>query len=89
MYALCVMRQSLVLYLFLRSYLQQNDVSCTTHLWIVALLLIDNAPMQFLVGGVKWWWVAYHSPKLSADPDGQVNLDHMEENKRYVVVILV
>ena len=42
-----------------------------------------------MVGGVKWWWTAYHSSKLSADPDGQVNLDHVKENKRDVAVVLV
>ena len=86
---LCVTCQSLVLYLFLRSYLQQNDVSCTTHLWIVALFLIDNAPVQYLVGGVKRWWAACHSSKLSVDPDREVNLDHVEENKRDVAAILL
>jgi hypothetical protein len=84
------MRQSLVLYLFPRSNLQQNDISCTKHTSeIIALLLIDNATVQYLIGGVKRWWAACYSSKLSADPDGQVNLDHMEENKRDVVAILV
>jgi len=45
--------------------------------------------MQFLVGGVKWWWVACNSFELSANLDGQVDLDHVEENKRDVLVILV
>ena len=53
------------------------------------MLLIDNAPVKFLVGGVKRWWAAYHSSKLSVDPDGQVNLDHMEENKRDIAAILM
>jgi hypothetical protein len=35
--------------------------------------------VQYLIGGVKRWWAAYHSSKLSVDPDGQVNLDHMED----------
>ena len=45
--------------------------------------------MQFLVGGVKQWWVACHSSKLPTNPDVQVNLDHVEENKREVAAILV
>ena len=49
----------------------------------------DDAPVQFLVGGVKQWWVACNSSKLPANPDGQVNLDHVEENKRDVAVILI
>jgi hypothetical protein len=42
-----------------------------------------------LVGGVKQWWVACNSSELTANPDGQVDLDHVEENKRDVAVILV
>jgi hypothetical protein len=42
-----------------------------------------------LVGGVKRWWVAYNSSKLPANPDEQVDLDHVEENKRDVAVILI
>jgi hypothetical protein len=45
--------------------------------------------VQFLVGGVKWWWVAYSSSELPTNPDRQVDLDHMEENKRDVAAILV
>ena len=45
--------------------------------------------MQYLLGGVKRWWVDCHSSKLSVDPDGEVNLDHVEENKRDVVAILI
>ena len=45
--------------------------------------------MQFLVGGVKRWWVACNSSELPANPDGQVDLDHVEENKRDVAAILV
>ena len=45
--------------------------------------------MQFLVGGVKRWWVAYNSSKLPTNPDGKVDLDHVEENKRDVAMILV
>ena len=53
-----------------------------------SVLLIDNAPMQFMVGGVKRWWVACHSSKLPTNPDGQVNLNHVEENKRDITAIL-
>jgi hypothetical protein len=42
-----------------------------------------------LVGGVKRWWVAYNSSELPANPDGQVDIDHMEENKRDVAAILI
>ena len=45
--------------------------------------------MQFLVGGVKRWWVACNSFELPANPDGLVDLDHVEENKRDVVAILI
>ena len=42
-----------------------------------------------MVGGVKRWWVAYNSFELLGNPNGQVDLDHVEENKRDVVAILV
>jgi len=45
--------------------------------------------MQFLVGGVKRWWVACIFSKLLANLDGQVDLDHVEENKKDVAAILV
>ena len=51
-------------------------------------MVSDDAPVQFLVG-VKRWWVAYNSSELPTNPDGQVDLDHVEENKRDVVVILI
>jgi hypothetical protein len=41
-----------------------------------------------LVGGVKRWWVVCHSSELPANPDGQVDLDHVKENKRDVAAIL-
>ena len=49
----------------------------------------DDAPVQFLVGGVERWWVAYNSSELPANTNGQVNLNHVEENKRDVVAILI
>ena len=65
-------------------------VSSTTHTpHNCNFVVSDDAPVQFLVGGVKRWWVACHSSKLSTNPDGQVNLDHVEENKRDVAAILV
>jgi len=45
--------------------------------------------MQFLVSGVKRWWVAYNSFEMPANPDGQVDLDHVDKNKRDIAVILV
>ena len=44
--------------------------------------------MQFLVR-VKRWWVACHSSELPTNPYGQVDLNHMEENKRDVAAILI
>ena len=52
-------------------------------------MVSDDAPVQFLVGGVKRWWVACNSSELRKNPDGQVDPDHMEENKRDVVAILI
>jgi hypothetical protein len=45
--------------------------------------------MQFLVGRVKRWWEGTKPSELPANLDGQVDLHHMEENKRDVAAILV
>jgi hypothetical protein len=42
-----------------------------------------------LVGGVKQWWVVCNSFELPTNPDGQVDLDHVEENKGDIAAILV
>ena len=52
-------------------------------------MVSDDAPVQFLVDGVKRWWVACNSSELPANLDGHVDLDHVEENKRDVAAILV
>jgi hypothetical protein len=45
--------------------------------------------MQFLVGRVNRWWEGTKPSKLPANPDGQVDLYRVEENKQDVAAILV
>ena len=63
------------------------STTCTPH--NCNFVVSDDAPVQFLVGGVKRLWVSYNSFELLTNTDGQVDLNHVEENKRDVVAILV